>query len=296
MKTIRKPIAVLLAIIVLASGCGQQSAEQNHRYQEDYKAQEAVPEPQVPIPPTAPAPTRTELAATSTFQQNSVKEAWLGFGVSDYVQSINRARAHIRNFGGFVASENEVHSHTITNTVVVRVPNRNFSALMDSLQFMAVERDYRKMRIAKMSARLDELTEQIKNRQEEIALLEAQAKKAKSQDAKYKANSRKQAVQAEIAGARQQLRTLEDQISFSTVTLVMRQLQDAQLAEGPGFGDRMGNGFMSGLSVLGDLAVGIIYHWPLWLVLTALGFLGYRPSQRIRVRSNNSKPSNIHPL
>ena len=252
--------------------------------------------PQTHIPPAAPAPTRTELAATHAFQQNSVKEAWLGYGVNNYTQTIARARAHIRHFGGFIASENEVHAPHTTNTVVVRVPNRNFSALLDSLQFMAVESDYRKMRVTQTTARLEELTEQIKNRQEEAAALDVQAQKAKSQDAKYKANSRKQAVQAEIAGARQQLRTLEDQISFSTITLRLRQLTDVPLAEAPGFADRAGDGFLSGLSVLGDLAVGIIYHWPLWLVLALLGTLGYRQYQRIRVRSNNRKPSNIHPV
>ena len=52
------------------------------------------------------------------------------------------------------------------------------------------------------------------------------------------------------------------------------------------------------LGLLGDVSIGLMYHWPLWLILALGGVFGFRQYQRIRIRlrNNNHKPSNIHPL
>ena len=62
MTTIKKFTAVLLAIVILASGCGVQEYRVPRHEQEYVDSKAEVPMPQNDIPPAAPAPSRTELA------------------------------------------------------------------------------------------------------------------------------------------------------------------------------------------------------------------------------------------
>lgn len=279
-------MAVLLAGSILLSACGPSYEQEAKAYAEPQS------EPELYQHKPATAAELTTLAPAG-FQQNTVKVARLGFGVTDYNRTIARARIHIRNFGGFVASENEQHRNQITNTLVVRIPNRNFSALLDSLQKMAVEPDYRTMSVSNVTARLNELTEQVKHREADMAALAKQEKAARSLDGKFAASSRKRAVSAEIEGARQQMHSLEEQISFSTITLVIRECYQLAELEEPGFGTRLAESFKVGLTVIGDLVVSAMYAWPLWLLLIGGGFIGFRQYQRIRVRKNNHSSSNL---
>ena len=79
-------------------------------------------------------------------------------------------------------------------------------------------------------------------------------------------------LREEIEAKEGRLRVLDDQITWSTVYLNIRQEKERkiELAEVPGFFSQMGAGFSSGWQGILDFIVHLSYVWP-WLLLLGGG-------------------------
>jgi len=79
-------------------------------------------------------------------QEGIIKEAHMKFGVNNYNGAIRRVRNQLNRYAAMVLSENEAfRAGQVYNDLVIKVPNRNFHVLLDSLSQLAEYPDYRRV-------------------------------------------------------------------------------------------------------------------------------------------------------
>ncbi|MBT2557523.1 DUF4349 domain-containing protein [Hymenobacter sp. ISL-91] len=91
-------------------------------------------------------------------------------------------------------------------------------------------------------------------------------------------------IREEIEATQSRLRTLNDEVTYSTITLTYYQELSQRQPDAPvlSFGSRLLASFYSGWQLLTELMLGLVATWPLWL-LAAVLLVGWRAWRRRRV-------------
>lgn len=273
MSTIKTIAALGVGALLLLAGCSR-----NETPLEAYNAgADAVGYGYFAAPANGNAP-----LASSEFQGNTVKEGWLSYGVQHYEVAVLRAREHIRSYGGFVASENEVYNRYVQNTLVVRVPNVFFTDLLDSLQGLAVARDYRKLRILDYNAQVAALTRQSNYDSIVAAAYQQKLKTANTAAGVAAAEQPLRGLESSAGYRSAALHQLQNSIAFSTLTLHIRQLPANYAPPANTFWSRLWQALSNGVAGFGDVLLAMAASWPAWLLGTALAVAVFKNRKRLR--------------
>ena len=112
-------------------------------------------------------------------------------------------------------------------------------------------------------------------------------KRAKTIEEILEVNEKIRRLEEEIDSKKGRIRYLDDRVNFGTLNLELSQKQEVVLASVPGFGSRLSEAFMSGISGFMSFIVGVVYVWPFVLALVIL-FL-FRGRMRARLRRRLSR-------
>lgn len=74
-------------------------------------------------------------------------------------------------------------------------------------------------------------------------------------------------IREEIEAKEGELKYLADQVDYSTININFHQEFEYTPSETPGFFGRMGNAFGNGWNGFLSFLVGLMYAWPLWIIL-----------------------------
>lgn len=297
MKTFRIVSGFILFLLI--SGCAQdprmESSVANATFEQELNAEV----PQSIISSSAAVETNND------DKRRFIRTADLKFKVKNVIKSTYNIEKITANHGGFVTSTNltsskngvtttaisadsllETTYYTISNTLTLRVPNAKLDTTLKDISGNIDFLDYRIIKANDVALQLmaNELTQKrnAKNEQRLTNAIDNRGKKLKETTSAEELLLRKQeqSDEAKIANL-----ALEDQISFSTINLIIYQRpsikreiisNNKNIEEyKPGIGSRMLEAVKMGWFILEAIVLFIINIWSL-LVIAVICFLAVR--------------------
>jgi Domain of unknown function (DUF4349) len=185
-----------------------------------------------PMPAASPAPAARggdDLAALNQFQlprisQRIIKTASVTLLVrkGTFQQRLQEAVMVAGSHGGFVSSSQTSQARLRSGVMVIRVPASEFEAAMGELKALGTVKAER-VSGEDMTAQFVDLQARLRNWEAQETVLLRLMRKSTSIEDSLKVQRTLQDVQLAIEEIRGQLRVLDDQTQFSTITLTMAE-------------------------------------------------------------------------
>ena len=281
--------SVLLAIVMFSS-CGSNSADFNSLQPSMEKNLGGEMSPPPPPPPadgavkfTPPAineeASKDEVGAGDARGQMAIvekikiaekikKTANLNITVDDYKKARTEIEKIVKSGNAYIGSENEQNStYSITNNMVIRVMNKDFDVMVNKLLTVASNVNSKNISAEDVTAQFVDIQSRLKSKREiEKRYLDILQKASKVSDI-LEIEQKLGEIREEIEAKEGELKYLSDQVNYSTINLDFHQEFEYTPTDRPGFFGRMGNAFGNGWSGFLSFIVGVIYVWPLWIIL-----------------------------
>ena len=197
------------------------------------------------------------------------------------VHSLPKASARldslVRSSGGYLNAATETHENGEWHQeITIRVAPGRYASLLAALGRLG-EVEQKKQTTDDVTAEHADVAARLRTKraveQRYVALL-GQARKISEI---LEVESKIAEVREEIESTESRLKTLNDEVAYSTITLTCYQTMSQNMPDAPivSLGSRLVEGLYDGWSLLAGLLVGAVTIWPLWL-LGAAGMWGIR--------------------
>ena len=205
------------------------------------------------------------------------KTAVIDLTVDDYKKTRAAIDNIIRSGKAYLGNENEQHStYNISNSMVIRVANADFDRMVSNISGLEGHVNSKNIYIEDVTAQFVDITARLKSKKEvELRYRELLQKAVRVSDV-LEVEEQLRMIREEIEAKEGELKYLNDQVSYSTINLSFHQDFEFTPSDSPGFFGRMGSAFGNGWNGFLSFLIGIVYAWPLWLVLGISGFFVYR--------------------
>jgi len=282
--------SLILAIVMFSSCGGNRSA--------DFKglmpsAEESVSSEMSPPPPPSP-PSDAAMNDETLVADNISKEAGgssasneiasvvkikipekikktadLNITVDDYKKARTEIEKIVKSGNAYIGSENEQN----TTYVVIRVMNKDFDSMVNKLLTVASNVNSKNVTAEDVTAQFVDIQSRLKSKKEiEKRYLDILQKASKVSDI-LEIEQKLGEIREEIEAKEGELKFLSDQVNYSTINLNVHQDFEYTPTDRPGFFGRLGSAFGNGWSGFLSFLVGVVYVWPLWLILGLTAYL-----------------------
>lgn len=205
-----------------------------------------------------------------------IKTAFLKLEVKDFKSYSTLVRATAKQYGGYVANEEQNQSEEkIESTVSIKVPVDQFEAIMDQLPSGAAKVVERKITTDDVTGEVVDMKSRLEAREQmRVKYLEF-LKQSKNMEEVLKVQSEINDLQEEIESASGRINYLSHQSAYSTINLNFYQPFAGYNPsnDNPGFFTRSVAAFKSGFNSITEIIVGLISIWPLFLLIFSGWFL-----------------------
>jgi hypothetical protein len=222
-------------------------------------------------------PTQSQLSPASEqrikIPEKIKKTADINISVDDYKQARAAIEKMVKSGNAYIASENEQNNtYSLSNTMVIRVLNKDFDGLVNNVSAIASHVNSKNVYTEDVTAEFVDITARLKTKREvEKRYFDILQKASKVTDI-LEVEEKIRVIQEEIEAKEGQLKYLNDQVAYSTINLSFHQDFEYQPSEEPGFFGRLGHAFGNGWKGFLGFIVGIVYVWPLWLILGLVAY------------------------
>lgn len=277
MKTSTKIYVSLIAISMLAACAGASREEKNSAdmISSDITLSAPLMETVKFTPPTAMdqgAGNSLSPSTTTTLQikipSKIRKTANLNITVDDYKKARTEIEKIIKTNNAYIGNENEQNStYSITNDMVIRVVNKDFEGMVNRLLGVATNVNSKNISAEDVTAQFVDIQSRLKSKKEiEKRYLDILNKASKVTDV-LEIEQKLGEIREEIEAKEGELKYLGDQVDYSTINLTFHQDFEYTPTDKPGFFGRIGHAFGNGWNGFLSFLVGIVYAWPLWIIL-----------------------------
>ncbi|MCB2410330.1 DUF4349 domain-containing protein [Hymenobacter lucidus] len=242
----------------------------------DHMLSQAAPDADETAPVSAaPAPTR-----------KLIYHARVRVRVEDLAQANARMDTLVRAYGAYVSESSEKREDgEWAHSMEIRVLPTRFQALLNNLSGLGTL-ESKLLGTDDVTSEHADVAARLRTKraleQRYIALLGQAKKVSEILEIEEKLGD----VRGEIESVESRLKTLNDQVAYSTITLSYFQVIPLTAPDAPvlSFGSRLVQAFYDGWSLFTDLLLGLVSAWPLLLVAAA-SFWGIRTWWRRRRRN-----------
>ncbi|MBL0329058.1 MAG: DUF4349 domain-containing protein [Bacteroidetes bacterium] len=212
--------------------------------------------------------TTTVASAPIKMAEKIKKTADVDISVEDYKVARAAIDKIVKTGNGYISGENEQNStYSISNAMTIRVANKDFDAMVSNLAGVASHVNSKNVYMEDVTAEFVDITARLKTKKEvEKRYLELLQKAVKVTDI-LEVEEHLRGIREEIEAKEGQLKLLNDQVAFSTINLNFTQSFEYTPQDEPGFFGRMGKAFGNGWKGFLSFVIGLVYVWPLWLIL-----------------------------
>lgn len=214
-----------------------------------------------------------------------VKTAECRFQVDEMKKSKEAMVSSIKKFSGFVESSNlEFQNPMLEEHLTVRVLNEYFEDLLKELMTQAVYVNAQKITADDVSKEFVDLESRLKTKREvQKRYEEILRKKTGTIEELLKTEKQIGELQEEIEATVSQVNFLNEKVRYSTIKLEVYQVVEQNIAEGKSIGlpKKFSNAFLSGLTALTDLLIGVTYLWPFIFICSIAGYVYWRRKRKI---------------
>ncbi|MBA3971388.1 MAG: DUF4349 domain-containing protein [Bacteroidetes bacterium] len=205
------------------------------------------------------------------------KTADVDISVEDYKIAREAIGKIVKAGNAYIGGENEQNStYSITNSMVIRVANKDFDGMVTNLAAVASNVNSKNVYMEDVTAEFVDITARLKTKKEvEKRYIELLNKATKVTDI-LEVEQQLRVIREEIEAKEGQLKYLNDQVNYSTINLTLHQNFEYTPQNEPGFFGRMGHAFGNGWKGFLSFLVGIVYAWPLWIILGMIAYFSVK--------------------
>lgn len=202
------------------------------------------------------------------------KTADIDITVDDYAAARAAVERIVKSSQAYISGENEQNStYRISNHLVIRVSNQSFESLIAGLSGIASHVNSKNSYSEDVTADYVDISARLKSKKEvEQRYIELLAHAQKVSDI-LEIEEQLRVIREEIEAKEAQLNYLKDQVTYSTVNLDLHQDFEYIPSDEPGFFGRIGHAFGNGWKGFLSLLIGLVYVWPLWLILGIVSYV-----------------------
>ncbi|WP_324679139.1 DUF4349 domain-containing protein [Hymenobacter sp. GOD-10R] len=273
----------LLPALIFLVGCGSQPEQAVSPSTVGPPVEVAGPLP----PPSAPPPpeeTTPNALPDAGLNRQLVYNAELDLKVKDLPRAISRVDSLVQANRGWTQTATQTRTDDEwRQETTIRVRPAQVMALLSRLSTLGtVER--KSLTSEDVTAEHADVTARLRNKrlleQRYLALLQQAHKVSDVLEVEAKVG----AVREEIEAVESRLKVLNDEVAFSTITLKLYQPLVLSAPDAPviSFGSRLLEAVYGGWELTASLVVGILYLWPIW-VLLGVGLVLWRTWRRRRL-------------
>lgn len=296
MKCVLKGMLVCILFASLLMSCDTMQSEKTNLISDQVADNNIPPDEQ---PGEYKASDSVEQAASnSTLRTNGrgsgnewakkiIKTASLNIEVKQYKDFAAVLNEVIIKSGGYIAKEEQSQSdYKLENTVEIKVPVDQFDPVVNSLASVALKINERKIQSEDVTAAVVDTRSRLEARKQvRLRYLEL-LKQAKNMSEILQVQKEIDDIQEEIEAASGRINYLTHAAALSTIRLTYFQvLNPAAFGNNePSYGMRLLNSLKNGSKWMGELIIGLVSLWPLF-VFIVLGWLLIRKTKFMRSQS-----------
>lgn len=194
-----------------------------------------------------------------------IKEANIRIEVAAYSEAMGQLSKLVEEHDAYIANEQERRTDvSLSNDVLIRVPNEQFEALMTAIAEVAEEVNYKQVSAKDVTEQFVDVQARLKSKRAVETRYIELLQQARNVEELLKVEEHLRVIREEIEATEGKLRYLNDQIAYSSIQLHLSQpltrLSDSFLAT-------IGKAFKGGWDGLLGFLVGMVYIWPIFLLI-----------------------------
>ena len=164
----------------------------------------------------------------------------------------------------------ENNSHTLENRFTIKIPQQYFDTMIDSINTVAQYIDYENITTDDVTEEYVDLETRLKTKLEVKQRYETILRKnAKTVEDILATEEKLRIIQEEIEAAQGKLKYLTSKVAYSTIQIDLYETvdhKDKPETYAQTFWSKSKNGFSFGWDLIQQIAIGIIYIWPLLFI------------------------------
>lgn len=205
-----------------------------------------------------------------------IREAHVRFQVENLQESSNRIEALVKKYNATITNSRSYNGdNSIEASYTIKVIPEKLLDLVKTIQDESIFLDDKTITAEDVTRQYVDVEARVKAKQTaQQRYLELMKQATKVEDV-LAIEQELQKVQEELESVQAQLKALQQQTSYSTINLTMYQLVPASYTDRTSFTSRLTSAFSGGWQLFKDLVVGMLYLWPL-LILVSLAVLAIR--------------------
>jgi len=239
---------------------------------------DSVRKPQAPGDKEKQQPQHQQPAVKPDWDKKIIKTASLNLEVKDYNAFYSSLREKIRSLGGYIAQEEQSQSdYKIENSLTIKVPVDQFDNAVVELTTNTEKINEKKITSQDVTAEVIDTKSRMEAKKQVRLRYMDLLKQAKNMEEILSVQSEINGIQQEIESAAGRIEYLGHSSTFSTINLTYYQIlnSSAKDTDKPSFGRELRSAFRTGWNWVGELVVGLVSIWPLFL-LAFIAFIIYK--------------------
>ena len=202
-----------------------------------------------------------------------IKTASLNLEVNDYNTFYSSLREKVKHLGGYIAQEEQSQSeYKIENSLTIKVPVDQFDNAVIQLTNDTEKLNEKKITSQDVTAEIIDTKSRMEAKKQVRLRYMDLLKQAKNMEEILSVQSEINGIQEEIESAAGRMGYLGHSSTFSTINLTYYQILNSSAKDTgtPSFGTKLSSAFRMGWSWMGDLFVGLVSIWPLFLLIAVV--------------------------
>ena len=213
-------------------------------------------------------------SSPSNIQKKIIHIADIHFKVEDLRKAENAIKTRVKAMGGYIPNENQSReSGNLENTWTVRIPADKFNTFLGDVEKESIYVDSKNVSAEDVTAEYVDNELRIKSKQKVFERYLELLKQAKNVQEIMAVEEQIRVIREEIESKEGRQKYLNDQISFSTITVSFYQETETSSAPEQPFYVKIWKNFVEGWVAFFNMIIGIFYLIPYILLLFGLLYL-----------------------
>lgn len=209
----------------------------------------------------------------ATIEQKIIKTASLRFETADMDTTYSQIQSAVKNHGAQIQNDTEGKDYSsIYRNIVIRIPNQKFDAFITDVGKGVSYFDRKEISASDVTEEYIDVDARVKAKKVLEARYLELLKKASKVSEMLEIERELANVREEIESHEGRLKYLQNHVSMSTVNIEFYKKTDVQGGVTVSYGSKMWNALKSGFNGISAFFIGVLYMWPLIIILVAVFF------------------------
>lgn len=217
-------------------------------------------------------------------ERKLIKSGNIQFETSDMDKTRQQILDAVKKYNGYISADDLWHSEVQSRSnLTVRLPSKNFDAFVTDATANVTQFDNKQFNVQDVTEEFLDIEARLKTKKELESRYQDLLKKANSVQDILSIEEQIGKLRSDIESIEGRLNYLQNQVSYSTVTISFYK----QFTEQHQFGYKLLQSFKNGWELFIDFIYGLINIWPFILLLIALIYGLIRIRKRRKMANNN---------